>query len=104
MPTYEYACAACESEFEVEQRITEEPLKSCPRCRSRRIKRLISQTYFTLKGGGWYADGYASNGGGKPAGGDSAAAGASESASPSDTASSEKAKSARAPKDEKAVA
>jgi putative FmdB family regulatory protein len=104
MPTYEYSCANCESEFEVEQRITEDPLESCPKCRSRRIKRLISQTFFTLKGGGWYADGYASNGGSGPAGGNSATAGASEGSSPSDTASSEKRADASASKDKKAVA
>jgi putative FmdB family regulatory protein len=104
MPFYEYACEKCESEFEIEQRITEDPLKSCPKCRSRRIKRLISRTSFALKGGGWYADGYASNGGGKKNGRDSAAAGASESASPSDTSGSEKKKAASASKDKKAVA
>jgi putative FmdB family regulatory protein len=104
MPFYEYACEKCESEFEIEQRITEDPLKSCPKCRSRRIKRLISRTSFALKGGGWYADGYASNGGGKKNGRDSAAAGASESASPSDTSDSEKKKAASASKDKKAVA
>jgi len=104
MPFYEYACEKCESEFEIEQRITEDPLKSCPKCRSRRIKRLISRTSFALKGGGWYADGYASNDGGKKNGRDSAAAGASESASPSDTSGSEKKKAASASKDKKAVA
>ena len=61
MPIYEYACAKCESEFEVEQRITEDPIKTCPQCRSRRVKRLISQTSFVLKGGGWYSDLYSSN-------------------------------------------
>ena len=60
MPIYEYACAKCEREFEVEQRITEDPLKTCPECGSRRVKRLISQTSFVLKGGGWYADAYTS--------------------------------------------
>ena len=58
MPIYEYLCAKCEHEFEREQRITEDPVKTCPKCRSRRVKRLISQTSFVLKGGGWYADGY----------------------------------------------
>jgi len=61
MPIYEYACGRCESEFEVEQRITDSPLKTCPRCRSRKIKRLISRTSFVLKGGGWYSDLYASS-------------------------------------------
>ncbi len=105
MPFYEYACDKCESEFEIEQRITEDPLKSCPKCRSRRIKRLISRTSFALKGGGWYADGYTANGGDKKTSRDSAAAaGASESASPSDASGSEKTKAASASKDKKAVA
>ena len=58
MPIYEYLCGKCGHEFEREQRITEDPVKTCPKCRSRRVKRLISQTSFVLKGGGWYADGY----------------------------------------------
>ena len=60
MPIYEYACGKCESEFEVEQRITDDPVKTCPKCRSRRVKRLISRTSFVLKGGGWYSDLYSS--------------------------------------------
>jgi putative FmdB family regulatory protein len=112
MPIYEYACAKCESEFEVEQRITEDPLKSCPKCRSRRIKRLISQTSFTLKGGGWYADGYASKKGGdsgdsKPGDDDSAATSAADGGASSDSGSEKKKKkkkSESASKGKKAVA
>ena len=66
MPTYEYQCGKCGFEFEREQRITEDPIKSCPECRSRKVKRLLSATGFILKGGGWYADGYGNaKGGGK---------------------------------------
>jgi putative FmdB family regulatory protein len=65
MPIYDYACEKCEREFEIEQRITEEPLKTCPKCKSRKVKRLISQTSFVLKGGGWYSDLYSSSKGEK---------------------------------------
>jgi putative FmdB family regulatory protein len=60
MPVYEYACGKCGHELEAEQRITEPPLKTCPRCRARKLKRLISQTSFVLKGSGWYSDLYSS--------------------------------------------
>ena len=61
MPIYEYRCDKCEHEFEAEQRITEEPLRICPKCRARKLRRLISQTSFVLKGGGWYSDLYGSS-------------------------------------------
>ena len=60
MPTYEYLCRACDHEFERVQRITEDPVKTCPSCKKRKVERLISQTSFVLKGGGWYNDLYAS--------------------------------------------
>ena len=62
MPVYEYACDKCGHEFEAEQRITDDPIKVCPVCKARKVKRLISQTSFVLKGGGWYSDLYSSNG------------------------------------------
>ncbi len=61
MPIYEYACDKCGHEFEREQRITDDPVKTCPECRSRKVKKLISQTSFVLKGGGWYSDLYSSS-------------------------------------------
>jgi putative FmdB family regulatory protein len=62
MPVYEYACEKCKHEFEVEQRISDDPVKTCPKCRARKVKRLISRTSFVLKGSGWYSDLYASPG------------------------------------------
>lgn len=74
MPTYEYVCKACGHEFEKEQRISEAPIKTCPSCKAKQAKRLISRTSFHLKGGGWYSDLYSStkkdakkDGGSKPA-------------------------------------
>jgi len=61
MPTYDYQCQKCGFEFEREQRITEDPIKTCPECKSRQAKRLLSAPGFILKGGGWYADGYGSS-------------------------------------------
>ncbi len=61
MPIYEYACKACDHEFEREQRISEKPVRKCPKCGKLRAKRLISRTSFMLKGGGWYNDLYASS-------------------------------------------
>ncbi len=61
MPTYEYGCEACGANYELEQRITEDPIKKCKKCGKLKAKRLISGGNFMLKGGGWYADGY--NGG-----------------------------------------
>ncbi len=60
MPTYEYLCKACGHEFERVQRITDDKVKTCPECKKRQVERLISQTSFVLKGGGWYSDLYAS--------------------------------------------
>jgi putative FmdB family regulatory protein len=60
MPTYDYQCGKCGFEFEREQRITEDAIKTCPKCKSRQAKRLLSAPNFILKGGGWYADGYGS--------------------------------------------
>lgn len=64
MPVYEYQCTACEHTFELRQKFSDEPAKECPSCGGE-VKKLISSTAFTLKGGGWYTEGY---GAGKSAG------------------------------------
>ena len=57
MPTYPYRCLKCEHRFEQSQRITEEPLKECPKCKGE-LTREIARTAFLLQGSGWYKDGY----------------------------------------------
>ncbi len=64
MPIYEYECRDCQKVFEVQQKISDEPLKECPQCKGD-VKKLISANSFQLKGGGWYADGYSSVAAGK---------------------------------------
>ncbi len=59
MPIYEYECDKCSHEFEREQRMSDPPVKTCPKCKGRKVTKLISRSSFVLKGGGWYADGYA---------------------------------------------
>jgi len=59
MPIYEYECISCRTVLEVFQRMTEDPLTTCPEC-SGPVKKLMSMSSFQLKGGGWYADGYSS--------------------------------------------
>jgi putative FmdB family regulatory protein len=61
MPIYEYRCEHC-GDFEEMQRITDPPLARCPKCR-RKVRRLISNTSFQLKGSGWYVTDYARAGG-----------------------------------------
>ena len=82
MPVYEYLCKGCDHEFEREQRISDKPVKKCPSCGAMKVKRLISQTSFVLKGGGWYGDLYSSTKPDKSADGKSEASGtAAESSS-----------------------
>lgn len=54
MPIYEYLCAACGHELEAMQPISEAPLKQCPSCRKRTLKKMVSAGGFVLKGTGWY--------------------------------------------------
>ncbi|MSP41461.1 MAG: zinc ribbon domain-containing protein [Deltaproteobacteria bacterium] len=60
MPIYEYQCQKC-GVIEVTQRITEKSLAKCPTCKSK-VKKLISNTSFQLKGTGWYITDYARKG------------------------------------------
>ena len=61
MPVYEYKCNACGREFEVQQRMSDAELTDCEVCGKPALERLISRTAFSLKGGGWYKDLYASS-------------------------------------------
>lgn len=55
MPIYEYECMNCHHHFDLLQKISDEPIKECPRCFDNSARRLISAVGFQLKGSGWYA-------------------------------------------------
>jgi len=61
MPLYEYQCKVCETVFEARQKFSDPPLSECRNCGGA-VQKLISQTSFTLKGGGWYQQGYGTQG------------------------------------------
>ncbi len=70
MPIYEYQCQNCGKVMEVFQSsYSAKPPKQCEFCGiSGQMTKIISQSSFILKGGGWYRDGYSGSGSG---GGDS---------------------------------
>ena len=54
MPIYEYRCDNCGHELEAMQKLSEDPLKTCPKCEKDTLTKRISAAGFRLKGGGWY--------------------------------------------------
>lgn len=54
--------------MEVESRMSDPPLAACVHCGAEKPRRLISQTSFVLKGGGWYVSDYARRDGSKKSG------------------------------------
>jgi putative FmdB family regulatory protein len=57
MPVYEFECK-CGRVFEELVRI-DTKIAKCPTCHEK-AKKIMSPCSFELKGGGWFADGYAS--------------------------------------------
>lgn len=53
MPTYGYRCTECGNEFDVWQRMSDEPVADCPVCKGRG-KRLIFPAGIVFKGNGFY--------------------------------------------------
>jgi putative FmdB family regulatory protein len=61
MPTYVYQCKKCEHQFEVLQRITEDPIKECPECKGE-VTRLLFPVGIVFKGSGFHINDYPSSG------------------------------------------
>jgi putative FmdB family regulatory protein len=78
MPTYGYRCRTCGNEFEILQKMSDAPLKTCPKC-SGELQKLVYPTGVIFKGSGFYKTDYKS-----------ASSGSGESGSNGSKSSSEK--------------
>ena len=98
MPIYEYQCPDCGYQFEQLQKISDEPIRVCPNCEQTHVRKLVSQTSFVLKGGGWYKDHYGLKGKseGAPAAKETTAAGGDKPAAATPAAAATEAKPAAA--------
>jgi putative FmdB family regulatory protein len=76
VPTYSYACTACEHRFDTVQKFTDSSLTDCPEC-SGRLRKLFSPVGIVFKGSGFYRTD--SRSGGQPHEGQSSSNGKSES-------------------------
>lgn len=87
MPIYEYQCSNCGHELETIQKISEDPLLTCPSCNEESLIKKISAAGFRLKGGGWYETDFKS-GGRKNVSGDDKGGSKSDSGSSTSSSSS----------------
>ena len=101
MPIYEYQCKKCGHQTELWQKFSDPPMARCDHCNGK-MKKLISQSTFHLKGSGWYVTDYASKSDANSASSTntgestkeaSAEKGTKESKSPAKTSSKEDSKS-----------
>ena len=49
MPIYEYRCGSCSNEVEALQKVSDSPLRKCPKCGKLTMRRLMSAPAFRLK-------------------------------------------------------
>jgi putative FmdB family regulatory protein len=68
MPLYEYICGKCKEVTEVIQSFKEGPLKICPHCGSKKLRKLASAPAIQFKGSGWYVTDYGGKSGEKGSG------------------------------------
>ena len=53
MPTYQYACTACDHEFEAIQSFSDDSLTQCPMCEGE-IRKVYTAVGVVFKGSGFY--------------------------------------------------
>lgn len=61
MPTYGYRCTKCGNQFEVFQRMSDEPIQTCPKCQGD-VTKILYPSGVLFKGSGYYSTDYKSSG------------------------------------------
>lgn len=59
MPLYEYVCEKCKRKTEVLQGMKDRPLRICPHCGGKKLKKVFSAPAIQFKGSGFYITDYA---------------------------------------------
>jgi len=62
MPTYEYRCPECGTDFEKFQKMSDEPGYPCPKCGARAERRMSGGAGLVFKGSGFYITDYRGDG------------------------------------------
>ncbi len=95
MPTYVYRCDDCGHQFELFQKMSDDPVDTCPECSSK-VRRVIHPVGVVFKGSGWYINDSrgTTNTEGSGAKSDSKATEKSTDSKTADTAKAEPAKTA----------
>jgi len=87
VPIYGYRCSNCGHEFEIQQRMSDEPLKVCPQCQGK-LTKMVYPAGVRFKGSGFYTTDYKGTGNAESSNGSS-----SESKSETASESSKESKS-----------
>ncbi|USI91227.1 FmdB family zinc ribbon protein [Rhodococcus pyridinivorans] len=53
MPTYSYACTACDNKFDIVQSFSDDSLTECPQCEGK-LRKLFNSVGIVFKGSGFY--------------------------------------------------
>lgn len=57
MPTYEYECCECGYRFEVFQKITDDPIRACEKCKGA-VRKVMFPVGIMFKGPGFHVNDY----------------------------------------------
>ncbi|TSE31450.1 putative regulatory protein, FmdB family [Tepidimonas thermarum] len=74
MPIYAYKCESCGHAKDVLQKVSDEPLTTCPACGASTFRKQLTAAGFQLKGTGWYVTDFRNSGDSGAAAGAGAAA------------------------------